>query len=201
MFLQNASSSKLFNIRSGGNDLNHLKTDFQHLAADIQEHLSSEEHRTRLSVEWTKLFRGVKPGYSPLPPYESLYLGGWLDGSLTTEIRNEYLESHFDLSNQWLGEPQDHIGLELGYLSFLSRRESEAWANEDFEKAHHLLSLESGFLKKHLAVWISQLSGEIKQYDEIGIYGRVAEITETWIGFDSALLAKHSQCVESQLSH
>ncbi len=200
MLLQSASSSRLFNI-SGTSDSNRLKTDFKHLGDVIQEHLSSTERRTRLSIEWTKLFRGVKPGYSPLPPYESLYRDGWLIGSHTTDIRDEYFESGFNLSNQWPGEPPDHIGLELGYLFFLSSREAEAWAEADIGEAHRLLDIESSFLKKHLAVWTSLLSEEIKQYDEIGFYRQVAEISEAWIRFDSELLAEHTQCVEPRLSH
>ena len=57
------------------------------LKGDLQE-LSE-----RLGVEFTRLFRGVKEGYGPPPPYESVYMGeGRVIGEATLEVMRFYTE-------------------------------------------------------------------------------------------------------------
>ncbi len=38
-------------------------------------HKPVEELRNELAVDRTRLLRGIKPGYGPPPPYESVYAG------------------------------------------------------------------------------------------------------------------------------
>ena len=73
-----------------------------------------------LSVEYTRLLRGVKQSYGPPSPYESVYRGeGVVLGKTTMAARRECLESCFTLALQHRGEPPDHISLELEFMRTL----------------------------------------------------------------------------------
>lgn len=142
-----------------------------------------------LSVEYTRLLRGVKPSYSPPPPYESVHLGeGMVLGENTMAVRKEYNESGFSLAEHHRGEPPDHISFELEFMQFLCTREAKAWRKEDQNEAQSLLNIEKRFLEKHLAKWAPKFCETIRRYDKLGFYRGWADVTEGWIIFDSQLI-------------
>ena len=94
---------------------------------------NSGEFAEAVSVEFTKLFRGVKPGYSPLPPYESVYRdeAGRVFSELTVYVHQEYRRFGLDLSSGLENEPPYHISFEHEFMYLLCRREAEALENND----------------------------------------------------------------------
>ena len=159
------------------------------------EENSREELERTISVEFTKLFRGVKPLYSPLPPYESVYReeAGRVFGELTFGVHQEYRRFGFELSHGFSGEPPDHISFELEFMHLLCSREAEAWANEDEDEALRLLQVEKEFLKEHLMEWVPKLCGEVRKHDRVGLFHALADLTEGWVTFD---YQQHLQEVE-----
>ena len=147
---------------------------------------SWEEIEKAISVEFTKLFRGVKRHYSPLPPYESLYRGesGCVFDDITVDVLREYRRYDLELTSSLNGEPPDHISFELEFMCFLCDREAEAWDKNDEEEASQLLLAERGFLEQHLMIWLPSLGGKIREYDRLGLFSGLAELTEGWISFD-----------------
>ncbi len=147
---------------------------------------SGEELERTISVEFTRLFRGVKPLYSPPPPYESVYREetGRVFGELTFMVHQEYRRFGFDLLDSFSGEPPDHLSFELEFMHLLCSREAEAWAKEDEDEALRLLSAEQEFLREHLTKWVPKLCSEVRQHDRVGLFHGLADLTEGWVVFD-----------------
>lgn len=139
-----------------------------------------------ISVEFTKLFRGVKPHYSLPPPYESVYReeSGRVFGELTVEVHREYRRFGFDLANGFSGEPPDHISFELEFMHLLCSQEAEAWEKDDEDEALRFLQAEKEFLRGHLMMWIPRFCSEVRKHDRLGLFRCLADLTEGWVSFD-----------------
>ncbi len=139
-----------------------------------------------VSVEFTKLFRGVSPRYSPPPPYESVYLeeGGRTFGELSTQLQREYRHFGLNSTNRLQGEPPDHLSFEFEFMHTLCNREAEVWDSGDEDEAHTLLLAEKQFLNTHLMNWLPKLCEKIREFERLGLFAGIADITEGWIVFD-----------------
>ena len=146
----------------------------------------AKELAEALSVDFTRLFRGIKPGYSPLPPYESVYReeAGRVFDELTVNVHQEYLRFGFDLTNGLEGEPPDHISFELEFMYLLCRQEAEAWEREDEDEALKLRHAERNFLAEHLLAWLPRICDEMRKHDQLGFFSSLADLTEGWVNFD-----------------
>lgn len=158
---------------------------------------SWEERGEAVSVEFTRLFRGVKPHYSPPPPYESVYReeSGRVFGELTVEVHHEYRRFGFDLANGFSGEPPDHISFELEFMHLLSIKEAEAWDKDDEDEALRFLQAEKEFMREHLMTWLPRFCGEVRKHDKLGLFRWLADLTEGWVSFD---YQQHLQIESSQ---
>lgn len=138
------------------------------------------------SVEFTRLFRGVKRHYSPLPPYESLYRedSGRVFGELTGAVRREYRRFGLELADGLGGEPPDHIGFQLDFMHFLCRQEAEAWGSANRDEALRFLLAGQEFLREHLVTWLPGFCDEVREHDRLGLFGALADLTEGWVIFD-----------------
>lgn len=137
----------------------------------------------RISVEFTRLFRGIEKGRPP--PYQSVYTeGGTLYGNSTVQVASEYRRFGLVPREEYVGEPPDHIALEFFFMSYLSSKEAEAWSQDEDERANELLSQELKFLEKHILPWIPRLCRNIRRWDRVGFYSAVADITEAWTQLD-----------------
>ncbi|MBI2328493.1 MAG: molecular chaperone TorD family protein [Chloroflexi bacterium] len=166
-----------FGNRTGANGWEGSLNDTPFNNASLQE---------AISIEFTRLFRGVSPHYSPLPPYESVYLDeeNQAFGELSVGVQREYRRFGLDLTSKLPGEPPDHLSFELEFLHILCTREAEAWENSDEVKAHTFLLAERQFLRTHLVNWVPKLGEKIREFDRLGIFAGIADITEGWLAFD-----------------
>lgn len=147
--------------------------------------ISSEGLCNDLSVEYTRLFRGVKRSYGPPPPYESVYVDkGLVMGESTAKVKEKYGKAGVSLSNNFKGEPPDHIGFELNFMRHLCEEEAEAWENSRRDAALGYLDMESGFLREHLTKWVPMFCDTIVDKTKLDFYRGVAKITKGFIVFD-----------------
>jgi TorA maturation chaperone TorD len=114
------------------------------------EKMREDELLDILTVDFTKLMRGIKEGYSPLPPYESLWRGENLMDC--EEILEFYRKANvgMDLKN----ELPDHIGIELKFLSILAYKEKEYLEKRDYKGAEKFLNYQKKFLEEHILRWV-----------------------------------------------
>ena len=82
--------------------------------------------RTALAVDWTRLFRGVQPGYGPPPPYEGLWRG--CDPLVALQaVARVYREQGVGPAGGSAGNRLDYLGLELDYLRYVCEQQALAY--------------------------------------------------------------------------
>ncbi len=174
---------KLSEVSSKSDKLSELiKLIRESIEGDIQD-LSE-----RLAVEFTRLFRGIKKGYSPPPPYESVYRGeGRVMGETTLSVMKFYSEAGFGIIDENEG-PQDYIGVELKFISMLCYKEMESWKNGKINEGKRYLELEKRFLKEHILQWIPGFCKIIENEAKEEFYVVVARLTEEFIKIDAGNL-------------
>ena len=106
-----------------------------------------------LLVDWTRLFRGLQPGYGPQPPYEGVYMGESETDLKVLESVARFYTKHGVTPAKNAGNRPDYIGLELDFLCYLCEQQAEAWEKGDEIQARKFQLAEHDFLKDHLGRW------------------------------------------------
>jgi len=149
-----------------------------------------------LAVERTRLFRGLKRGYGPAPPYETIHRD--TKGTLgpTAGISELYEEAGASLSEELKDRP-DYIGVELDSMRFMSSNEAEAWKRGRFDDAKTMLQLEKRLLKEHLATWIPKFCDVALEEAKNGFYKAVLKIKKGVVLSETALIDDLIETAES----
>ncbi len=147
---------------------------------------SWEELEEIISVEHTRLFRGVKQHYSPPPPYESVYIeeNGRVFGDVSIQVQGIYRQFGVDLINEMHGEPPDHLSFELEFMYALCEQEADAWKRGNEDEAHRLMLAQKQFLTEHLMAWLPAFRAKLKEFNRIGFFSGLVDLTESWAIFD-----------------
>jgi len=137
------------------------------------ENLKEEEILNRLRIDYTRLMKGIKEGYSPLPPYESCYRGKKLTDY--EDVLNFYKETNvgIDLKN----EMPDHIGIELKFISVLAYKEKKYLERKDLKEAEKFLNYQKKFLEKHILKWVLDFLKEMEEKATTNFYKGLSSIT------------------------
>ncbi len=112
-----------------------------------------EDIALSLQVDWTRLFRGVQPGYGPIPPYEGLYVNQGASDFEVMQAVTAFYGGYGMLPNEEAGNRPDYIGLELEFLRCACEQQAEAWEKGDDELSDKWLSAEHNFILTHLGRW------------------------------------------------
>lgn len=111
---------------------------------------SKQEVQLEIGSDWTKLFRGVRPGYGPPPPFE----GGYQTVA-QKELTELYASIGLELPAGFFTQP-DYIGVQLEFMQELVLREHAKWQKGLEDNALDLVTLERSFLIEHLYSWVPQ---------------------------------------------
>jgi len=160
---------------------------------------STEEVLKRISIDRTRLLRGVSQQHSPSPPYESVYREGKLCGESTTEVSQVYCRLGVRLPEEWT-EPPDFIGIELDFMRLICQGEKEAWQTDNFDKALEHLEAGGDFLKKHILQWAPRFCEEMYNRAELDFYKGIAHFTSGFVEYDSSLADQQIITVKQQLA-
>lgn len=139
-----------------------------------------------MAVEYTRLFLG--PGRH-VSPHESVHHeredGKWgqLWGASTVEVKKFIEGTGLRYKTGYRGLP-DHISLELELLEVLTRREEEAWEQDDEEGARRCLDVERRFLDEHLLRWVVPFCDKVIAAAKLSFYRSLASFTKRFIEFD-----------------
>jgi TorA maturation chaperone TorD len=128
----------------------------QEMGSFIEATLADSVERVEedLAVDWTRLFRGVHPGYGPPPPYEGVYTEEGINQTdVLQSIMHIYHEHSVDLDEK-AGNRPDYIGVELDFLRYLNECEAEAREQGEDERALEYQDAEKDFLINHLGRWV-----------------------------------------------
>ncbi len=137
--------------------------------------LRLEEWREDLAVEFARLFIGPAP---PLAmPFASYYLSEshTLMTEATLGVRKKYLEAGLAVKDLHR-IPDDHIGIELDFLYYLTTNILELSGSGKEEEAEKLLNIRQAFLKDHFALWVPLFANRITESAEEEFYRGAASL-------------------------
>ncbi len=104
-------------------------------------------------------------------------------GESTVEV-NKFIESAgLDYTSEYKGLP-DHISVELEFMQQVTRREEQAWGEEDEEGAVYCLKIQKKFIEEHLVRWIPRFCEKIIRVAESPFYREMATLTKNFMEFE-----------------
>jgi TorA maturation chaperone TorD len=142
-----------------------------------------------LKVEYAGLFLGVFHG--PAHPSESAYEN---PGHLVMQRpRDEVLEIYRSMGAEKVDkfmEPEDHVAVELQFMSFLSEKTGNALREGKQSEAEKYLEVQRRFLDEHLVKWVPKLVADIMKGSEHAFYRSVAKITRGYVEIDKQIISE-----------
>ena len=144
--------------------------------AELMASMASKESLQLIHLDHQRLFLG--PERLLACPYESVYLNPehLTFGSQTLAVRAWY--HRYGLSAPAQGrEPDDHIGLELGFVSFLIMRALEAAERGDDALLREHSDAVGLFLEEHLLLWAYECLDHVALHAQTHFYRGVGLLT------------------------
>ena len=158
-----------------------------------------EQVLQRISVDRTRLLRGVNPLHSPPPPYESVYRDGRLWGKSTVDVSQTYQRLGVNPPETWT-EPPDYIGIELDFMRLTCLNEGEAWQAGSADKALEYLEAGRDFLRNHVMPWVPGFCEKMYERAELDFYKGIARLTRGFVEYDHRLADQQLGKVKRQLT-
>jgi len=159
---------------------------------EIQRMQTDDSAIVTLQKEYTRLFRGLREGYGPPPPYESVYRENHLVGDTTSDVIHHYRQAGFGDIDETAG-PQDHLGVELKFMSLLCYQEHAAWSNAATAEALQHIEQQQAFLDQHLMTWQPAYCERIIRESQAPFYIAVAQLTLETLQPERSLLEEISR--------
>ena len=76
------------------------------------------------------------------------------------------------------------MSFELEFMYLLCSKEADAWDGGNEEEALRMVRAEKEFLGEHLLAWLPKFCNKIREYDRLGFFRGLADLTEGWVAFD-----------------
>lgn len=146
------------------------------LLAALRHEEDTDALAQRLAAEHTRLFRGVREGYGPPPPYESLWREGRMMGDCTVAVASAFLDAGYEYDGAW--GPCDHIAEELRFMAALCTAED----------ADGVLERQASFAERHLAAWVPAYCQTMAEQAREPLYRALAGVTAQVVAQDAAQL-------------
>jgi putative dimethyl sulfoxide reductase chaperone len=148
---------------------------------------TEEEVKQELVVDWTRLFRALRPGYGPPPPYES---AGFMDENATLAVLHSLTE-YYVLNQEEIHNRADYLGLELEYLAYLFHNEAEAWNRRDEKAAYEIHQNAIRFYTEHPGKWVNNYCENAKEHASTPFFRGFLQVCQTMICDTSENIHRH----------
>jgi TorA maturation chaperone TorD len=184
--VNNIKAMKLEYINQLGRESN-LNTDIQEGLSEISKFViqvkdqSPQTVEQALRIDWTRLFRGLQPGYGPKPPYEGVYLGENENDFKALESVAHFYTKHGVTPDLNARNRPDYIGLELDFLRYLCEKQADAWEKGEEKKAQQYQLAEHDFLIDHLGKWGGIFCDQVVKEAKTDFYRGFAFLTKGMI--------------------
>jgi TorA maturation chaperone TorD len=165
-----------------------LIPEFDKLSHALHE-LRTEDDILGLQKEFTRLFGGLRKETALPPPFESVFREGRLAGDVTVDVDHHYRLAGYGEIHPEAG-PQDHLGVELRYMSLLCYDEHVAFEQGDVSKEAALREQQRTFLDRHLLKWAPDYCAKLAQEAHIAFYSAIAAMTAYSLKVDTRLLER-----------
>lgn len=128
-----------------------------------------------LALEYARLFLG--PKNPPVVPYASFYLSESrsLMTDETIEVRKKYLEVGLAVQDPYT-IPDDHIGIELEFIYYLTQKIIENLEQGKREEALKFYKIRYDFLSVHMASWLPFFADKVIEFSGEDFYKGAAYI-------------------------
>ncbi|MCC7208758.1 MAG: molecular chaperone TorD family protein [Anaerolineae bacterium] len=142
-----------------------------------------------LKRDYARLFIG--PGELLAVPWESVYRDpdGLIFDEKTLEVRRMYQGFGMAVPNPGR-EPEDHIGLEMRFVAYLSALGLQAIQTEQADRLAAIVLGMRTFLESHLGQWADLCLDRVLQHAETPYYRGVAELAAGSVLHSMAWLAE-----------
>ncbi|MFN3740063.1 MAG: molecular chaperone [Thermodesulfovibrionales bacterium] len=126
-----------------------------------------------LAIEYARLFIG--PQNPPAVPYASFYLSESraLMTEETIDVRRRYLEAGMAVKELY-SIPDDHIGIELEFVYYLTQSAIEYFENGNREESSRIFEMRKSFLIDHMTKWIPPFVDKILKSSQEDFYKGIA---------------------------
>lgn len=133
-----------------------------------------------LAAEYAGLF--LNAGAHSVFPYESVYTSPerLLMQKARDDVLREYIQQGLDRSVNHK-EPEDHLAIELEFMSFLCEKTVKALQADDREQGIACLSKQEEFLRQHLLVWCPRFCDDMITAAESDFYRGLALLTRNFL--------------------
>ncbi len=141
-----------------------------------------DEAVQQVAVEYTRLFVG--PPSPAAPPWETMHRGEGVTvgfGQATFEMRELLCEAGLELRNE-NRQYEDHMGIELLYLSELCRRLAAGEAADEAALA--------SFIERHPLSWIASLRDRVVEAFPDGYFAGLIALAQSVLEFQAAQLSR-----------
>ncbi|MEM2704198.1 MAG: molybdopterin-dependent oxidoreductase, partial [Candidatus Bathyarchaeia archaeon] len=157
--------------------------------SNIIEDKDIEALLDHLNIEFTRLFRGLRPSYSIPPPYETLYIYNLTPNDslrVMYDILTYYKEANAKLTNE-CRERSDHISIELGFMQYLSEKLIQALEDEDEKRVIKYLEIGKRFLSR-LKAWIPLFCEKAFYSTDVDLFKGVLLLLKEFIHVDFSFM-------------
>lgn len=171
----------------------HHGSDSYRLIAQYLSHNRSQPAAAlvqELSVEWTRLFRGISPVYGPQPPYAGVYNSGDGVGVNTlmalTQMYTAYgLEVRSDNPNR-----ADYLGAQLDFISILAQRVAQEAARGNSAGEAQIRSDIVNLLQQHILPWLPTFVHKAMAYAQTDFFtGYLTMLDQSLSELEEALVS------------
>ncbi len=138
-----------------------------------QDNNDAGDIHEKLCREFTRLFTGPVPA---MFPYESTYIDGSMMAKSLLKVKEEYRKAQL-LRVREYHEPEDHIAMELGFMSNLCSN-----------NARDSLRMQNDFLKDHISKWVPAFCDELCEKSSNDFFRGIGKITKGFLISERELL-------------
>ncbi len=139
----------------------------------------------RLAREFVKLFRGLREGHGPPPPYESLYIGTIDPLATIAEVADFYRQAGF-AQIPGVNDQADHLAAQLRFLALLSMAEADALKTDEQGDSDRYRRLRIRFLDRHIGRWIAECREVMLEATQQPFYRNLIDTVADMILIDRA---------------
>jgi len=153
------------------------------------EALEDDQVVLALSADYAGLF--LNAGSCPVYPYESVYTspGQLLMQEARDQVRRMYVACGLTLSDQF-HEPEDHIALEMEFMSYLCFRSTVASEEGNAETVQVHLHSQREFLQNHLLLWAPRFCDDLVKNATTDFYRALGYLVRDFLQLEKALIAE-----------
>jgi len=162
------------------------------LTLDIIEALKREDGlstlQQQLAQEFVKLFRGLREGEGPPPPYESIYIGAPDPLAAIASVADFYRQAGLS-PMPGVDDQPDHLGAELRFLALLAKAEAEALNTGEQSDSDQYRMFRRSFLDRHIGTWVAEYCQALCEATEQPFYRNLTDTITKMISIDRAAIS------------